>query len=56
MLEEELNKERYREKGGIGSRLSWLEELVNKTKANGDTELKPVYRSISGILAKVLVS
>ena len=55
MLEEGLNKGRYGEKGGIGSRLSWLEELVDKTKANGDIELKLVCSNISGLLAKVFV-
>ena len=55
LLEEGLNKGRYGEKGGISSRLSWLEELVDKTKANGDIELKLVYSNISGLLAKVFV-
>lgn len=49
MLEEELDRERHGREGVIVERLGRLEELVDKTKVDTDTELKGVYRGISGL-------
>jgi hypothetical protein len=53
MLEEELDRERHGGRGGIVDRLGRLEELVDKTKADTDTELRSVYRGISGLWQSV---
>jgi len=53
MLEEELERERHGGRGGIVDRLGRLEELVDKTKADADTELRSVYRGISGLWQSV---
>src|ERR1700710_1931429 len=42
MLEEELDRERQGGRGGIVDRLGRLEELVDKTNADTETQLKSV--------------
>ena len=49
LLEEELERETQGGRGGIVDRLGRLEELVDKTKVDTETELKGVYRGISGL-------
>jgi len=49
LLEEELDRERRSDRGGLVDRLGRLEELVDKTKAETETELKTMYRGISGL-------
>lgn len=53
LLEEELDRERQGGRGGIVDRLGRLEELVDKTKADTETELKSVYRNVSGLWQNV---
>jgi hypothetical protein len=53
MLEEELDRERQGGRGGLVDRLGRLEELVDKTKADTETELKTVFRGISGLWQRV---
>lgn len=53
VLEEELDRERQAGRGGIVDRLGRLEELVDKTKADTEIELKTVYRGISGLWQSV---
>ncbi|PMD34048.1 hypothetical protein L207DRAFT_134006 [Hyaloscypha variabilis F] len=53
MLEEELDRERQGGRGGIVDRLGRLEELVDRTKADTESELKGVYRNIGGLWQSV---
>ncbi|KAE9379288.1 hypothetical protein N431DRAFT_499900 [Stipitochalara longipes BDJ] len=53
MLEEELDRERQGGRGGIVDRLGRLEELVDRTKADTESELKSVYRNIGGLWQSV---
>lgn len=46
LLEKELDRERQR---GLTDRLSQLEELVDKTKAETENDLKNTYRGIKGL-------
>ncbi|KAH8791467.1 hypothetical protein BGZ57DRAFT_589667 [Hyaloscypha finlandica] len=53
MLEEELDRERQGGRGGIVDRLGRLEELVDNTKTENDSQLKGVYRNIGGLWQSV---
>lgn len=55
MLAEELENERQGRSGGLVDRLGQLEEVVDTTKVNSDTEFKNVYRSISGLWHSISV-
>ncbi|TVY85548.1 hypothetical protein LSUE1_G000077 [Lachnellula suecica] len=49
LLEEQLDRERHGGRDGLIDRLGRLEEQVDKTKAETETELKAVYRGIGGL-------
>jgi len=53
MLEEELDRERQGGRGGIVDRIGRLEELVDRTKADTESEMKSVYRNIGGLWQSV---
>lgn len=49
LLEEQLARERRSDRDALVDRLGRLEELVDRTKAETDTELKTMYRGIGGL-------
>ncbi|KAL5326780.1 hypothetical protein ACEPPN_004469 [Leptodophora sp. 'Broadleaf-Isolate-01'] len=53
MLEEELDRERSGERGGLVDRLGRLEELVDRTRGETESEFKNVYRAQSGLFQHV---
>lgn len=53
MLEDELDRERQSGRGGLVDRLGRLEELVDRTKADNEVDLKGVYRGLEGLWRNV---
>lgn len=49
LLEEELNRERYGGRDGLVDRIGQLEEVVDRSKAENETEVKALYRGISSL-------
>jgi hypothetical protein len=54
-LEDELNRERHGGRGGLVDRLGRLEEIVDKTKADNETEFKSVHGRIKGVWEHIVV-
>jgi len=53
ILEEELDRERNGSRGSLASRLRNVEELVEKSKADMELEMKNAYRGIQGLWQNV---
>ncbi|RDW84593.1 hypothetical protein BP6252_02183 [Coleophoma cylindrospora] len=49
LLEDQLDRERHGGRGGLVDRLGRLEELVDKSNAENETDVKGLYRGIGGL-------
>lgn len=54
-LEDQLNRERHGGRGGLVDRLGHLEELVDRSKAENDVEVRGVHHRIKGIWENIVI-